>query len=75
MVNCPACAQESARETRDIPYIYKGESTVISNVTGLFCGACGEAILDADESARVSGLMLEFNRRVNASAVHPEFVR
>ncbi|HZL25628.1 MAG TPA: type II toxin-antitoxin system MqsA family antitoxin [Acidobacteriaceae bacterium] len=44
-------------------------------MTGLFCGACGEAILDADESARVSGLMLEFNRRVDASAADPEFIR
>ena len=57
-----------------MPYVYKGESTIIPNVTGAFCGACGEAILDADESARVSGLMLEFNKQVNAAAVDPEFI-
>jgi len=74
MVNCPVCAEEAVQETRDIPYVYKGENTVIPNVTGLFCGACGEAILDAAESARVSGLMLEFNKQVNAAAVDPEFI-
>jgi HTH-type transcriptional regulator/antitoxin MqsA len=65
---------EAVQETRDMPYVYKGESTVIPHVTGLFCGACGEAILDAVESARVSGLMLEFNKQVNASAIDPEFI-
>jgi HTH-type transcriptional regulator / antitoxin MqsA len=74
MVNCPLCAAEAVQETRDIPYVYKGESTVIPNVTGVFCGACDEAILDAAESSRVSGLMGEFNKQVNASAVDPEFI-
>jgi HTH-type transcriptional regulator/antitoxin MqsA len=60
--------------TRDIPYTYKGESTVLPAVTGDFCPACGEAILDAVESARTSALMLEFNKQVNASIVDPEFI-
>jgi HTH-type transcriptional regulator/antitoxin MqsA len=30
--------------------------------------------LDAAESARISALMLEFNRQVNASIVDPEFI-
>jgi len=74
MVNCPLCAAEAVQETRDIPYVYKGDSTVIQNVTGLFCGACGETILDAAESSRVSGLMGEFNKQVNAAAVDPGFI-
>jgi len=52
--------------TRDIPYTYKGESTTIPAVTGDFCPACGEVFLEADESARASALMLDFNREVNA---------
>ncbi len=60
-------------DTRDIPYTCKGESTFIPAVTGDFCSACGESILDAAESARASSMMLDFNKQVNASIVDPEF--
>jgi len=62
------------RDTREMAYTYKGESTVIPGVTGDFCAACGEAILDATESARTSATMLEFNKQVNASIVDPAFI-
>jgi HTH-type transcriptional regulator/antitoxin MqsA len=69
------CAQsELVKDTRDIPYTYKGEVTAIPAVAGDFCPACGEAVLNADESARVSMLMLDFNKQVNASIVDPEFI-
>jgi HTH-type transcriptional regulator/antitoxin MqsA len=61
-------------DTRDMPYAYKGEATVIPALTGDFCPACGEAILDAAESTRSSALMLEFNRQVNATIVDPAFI-
>jgi HTH-type transcriptional regulator/antitoxin MqsA len=74
-MKCPLCAEaDLVRNVRDIPYTYKGESTVIPNVTGDFCPACGEAILDATESARTSAAMLDFNRQVNAAIVDPEFI-
>lgn len=74
-MKCPICAEaELVHDTRDIPYTYKGESTVIPGVTGDFCPACGEVILDATESARSSAMMLEFNRQVNAAIVDPEFI-
>lgn len=74
-MKCPICAQaELLHDTRDIPYTYKGESTALPAVTGDFCPACGEAILDAVESARTSALMLEFNKQVNASIVDPAFI-
>ena len=62
------------RDTRDIPYIYKGESTIVSLVTGDFCPACGEAVLEKSESERISSLMLDFNKQVNASIVDPAFI-
>ncbi len=62
------------RDTRDKPYVYKGESTVIPSITGDFCTACGEAVLDMKESARVSSFMLSFNKQVNASIVDPAFI-
>jgi HTH-type transcriptional regulator/antitoxin MqsA len=69
------CAEaELGQETRDIAYTYKGESTIIPEVTGDFCPACGESILDAAESTRTSAMMLDFNKQVNASIVDPEFI-
>jgi HTH-type transcriptional regulator/antitoxin MqsA len=44
-----------------MPHAYKGDVTTIPAVTGDFCPACGEAILDMTEGARVSALMMEFN--------------
>lgn len=74
-MKCPACgAAKLVRDTRDLSHTYKGESTTIPNVTGQFCPACDEAVLDADESARVSAAMLDFNKQVNASIVDPAFI-
>ena len=74
-MKCPMCAQaDLVRDTRDVPYAYKSETTTIPAVTGDFCPACGESVLDASESARVNALMLEFNKQVNAAIVDPEFI-
>jgi HTH-type transcriptional regulator/antitoxin MqsA len=63
-MKCPICAKaELVRDIRDIPYTYKGEVTVIPDVTGDFCSACGESIHDAAEADRVSAFMLEFNKK------------
>ncbi len=74
-MKCPHCgAAQLIRETRDLPYVYKGESTVLSQVAGEFCPACDESILDAAESRRTMNLMLAFNKQVNGSIVDPEFI-
>ncbi|MDH4870301.1 type II toxin-antitoxin system MqsA family antitoxin [Pseudomonas sp. BN515] len=74
-MKCPSCAaSELVHDTRDMPYTYKNESTNIPTVTGDFCPACGETVLDAAESARVSAAMLEFNKQVNASIVDSSFI-
>lgn len=74
-MKCPTCgAAKLVRSTRAIPYIYKGEQTRIPSVTGDFCPKCGESVIDAIESARVSNLMLEFNKQVNAATVDPDFI-
>ena len=74
-MKCPHCAvARLVRDTRDMPYTYKGELTTLPSVVGGFCPACGEAVLSAQESARVSALMLAFNKQVNASRVDPGFI-
>ena len=74
-MKCPHCAAARlVSDTRDMPYTYKGESTTLPAVAGEFCPACGESVLSAQESARVSVLMLVFNKQVNASIVDPGFI-
>ncbi len=74
-MKCPNCgAAELVHDTRDMPYTYKGEETIIPAVTGDYCPACGEAVLDMGESARTSMLMLKFNKQVNAAIVDPAFI-
>lgn len=71
-MKCPVCgAAEMVHDTRDLPYTYKGETTIIKAVTGEFCPACGESITDFAESSRVSADMLAFNREVNATRIEP----
>lgn len=74
-MKCPVCgAAELIHDTRDLPYTYKGETTLIAAVTGDFCPSCSEAILDLGESTRTSELMLQFNKQVNAAYVDPGYI-
>ncbi len=74
-MKCLACGvAELITDCRELPYTYKGESTVIDNVTGEFCPACDEVVLNAIESQRVSAAMLSFNKQVNAARVNPDFI-
>ena len=74
-MKCPNCgAAELTPDSRDMPYTYKGEETTIPAVTGDYCPACDEAVLDLVESARTSTLMIEFNKQVNATIVDPAFI-
>jgi HTH-type transcriptional regulator/antitoxin MqsA len=75
IMKCPVCsAAELIHDTRDLPYTYKGETTVIAAVTGDFCPACAESILDAAESNRVMREMQAFSKQVNAAIVDPGFI-
>lgn len=74
-MKCPSCgAAQLVHDTRDMPYTYKGETTLIPSATGDFCPACDEAIFDMVESRRVSGLMREFSKQINAAVVDPSFI-
>jgi HTH-type transcriptional regulator/antitoxin MqsA len=74
-MQCSICAEaELVHDTRDLPYIYKGESTILPDVTGDFCPACGEVVLEMNEAERTSALMREFSKQVNASIVAPGFI-
>ncbi len=74
-MRCPSCAAaEMVYDTRDISYVYKGETTLIPDISGDFCPACNEILLNADESRRSMMMMQEFNKQVNAAMIDPEFI-
>ena len=74
-MKCPSCGVAGlAHATRNLDYIYKGESTVIANVTADFCAACGEVILDRVQGDRYSDLIGQFQRQVNAAFVDPQYI-
>jgi HTH-type transcriptional regulator/antitoxin MqsA len=57
-----------------MPYIYKGETTTIPAVTGDFCTACGEVVLNREHGDRYSELLGQFQRQVNAAYVDPDYI-
>ena len=74
-MKCPCCgAAELIHDTRDIPALYKGESTTIPLVTGDFCPACFEVVLNRKHGDRYSALLGAFHRQVNARYVDPSFI-
>ena len=74
-MKCPGCgAAELTQDTRDIPYTYKGETTNIPEVTGEFCLACGEVVLDRAQGDRYSEMVGMFQRQINAAYVDPAYI-
>ena len=74
-MKCPSCAgAKLVRDTRDIPYTYKGETTTIPAVRGDFCPGLRGKRPRRGGIVRVSAAMLEFNKQVNASIVDPGFI-
>ena len=74
-MKCPCCgAAQLIHDTRDVPYTYKGETTTIAAVTGDFCPACGETVLDREHGDRYSEAVGLFQRQVNAAYVDPGYI-
>jgi HTH-type transcriptional regulator/antitoxin MqsA len=74
-MKCPVCgAAELIQDTRDIVEVYKGESTTIPGVTGKFCPACDEFILNREHGDRYSDLIGQFHRQVNSAYVDPAYI-
>lgn len=74
-MKCLCCGvAELIHDTRDMPYTYKGENTIIPAVTGDFCPACGEVILNREYGDRYSEMVGFFQRQVNAAFVDPDYI-
>jgi HTH-type transcriptional regulator/antitoxin MqsA len=74
-MKCPCCgAAELIHDTRDMPYVYKGETTTIQAVTGDFCPACAEVVLNREHGDRYSEAVGLFQRQLNAAYVDPSYI-
>ena len=74
-MKCPSCgAAKLIHDTRDVPYVYKGESTSIPDMTGEFCPACGEVVLNREHGDRYSELLAVHQKQVNATYVDPSYI-
>ena len=74
-MKCPACgAAELVNDTKDIPYTYKGETTLIPEVTADYCPACAEMFLEFSEAERYGLGVRAFNKQINAAIVDPSFI-
>jgi HTH-type transcriptional regulator/antitoxin MqsA len=74
-MKCPCCgAAELIHDTRDMHYTYKGENTTIPAVTGDFCPACGEVVLNRQYGDHYSEMVGLFQRQVNAAYVDPDYI-
>lgn len=66
-MKCPVCgAAELVHDTRDLPYTYKGNQTVIPAVTADYCPVCNESITDNAESERVMEIMRIFANKFDS---------
>lgn len=75
-MQCPSCDnQKMVLETRDVPYSYRGQSTMIKNVTAEYCPSCDEMVLEHEEAQRLSDAMSAFNKQVIAATVDPGYIR
>ncbi|WP_395406364.1 type II toxin-antitoxin system MqsA family antitoxin [Pseudoduganella sp. UC29_106] len=75
MKNCPACGAASpVHDTRDVPYSYKGRETVIAGVSGDYCDACGEIVLDREAADPCMAKIGEYQRLVNSGLVDPAYI-
>lgn len=74
-MHCPECGSKNTiKDYRDIPFTYKGQSTVVKAVEADWCLDCGEGVIFKEESLRIDSILTEFNKQVNASIIDPEYV-
>lgn len=66
-MKCPVCdSADLLREKRDMPYAYREQATVITEVDADWCNACGEALIGPEQSDRVMAAMKRFRQQVDA---------
>ncbi|WP_395503577.1 type II toxin-antitoxin system MqsA family antitoxin [Ectopseudomonas mendocina] len=66
-MKCPVCGSaDLVREKRDMPFTYREQTTVITEVDADWCNACGEALTGPKQSEKVMAAMKRFRQQVDA---------
>jgi HTH-type transcriptional regulator/antitoxin MqsA len=75
-MRCAECDsnKELVEETRDLPYTYKGRKTVLKDISGGWCPACGEVYFRPGQGDKYLAAIRAFKKEVNAAMVDAEFV-
>ncbi|MEI7307023.1 type II TA system antitoxin MqsA family protein [Pectobacterium atrosepticum] len=74
-MKCPECGgAELVHDTKDVPYSWRGKKTMLRSVTGLYCPACGEAVLNKEEEEAYREKMAAFRNSVINDTVEPAFI-
>lgn len=75
-MRCAECEnnEELVEETRDLSYTYKGKKTVLKDISGGFCPACGEVYFRQGQGDKYMAAIRAFKKEVNAALFDAEFV-
>ena len=74
-MKCPCCGGNDLKhDTRDVPYTYKSQKTVIAAVTADYCPDCDEIILNRLHGDAYSAAIGAFHKEVNAQYLDPKFI-
>ena len=74
-MKCHVCGgAELIADTRDVSYMYKGETTVIEDLTGDFCPSCSEIIMDRLNADLYGTAINSFKKQVNSASINPVFI-
>lgn len=74
-MKCVTCGKGMmVRESRDISYTYKTQTTTIPAVNGDYCSSCDESLHSGEEAEYLSSQMMAFAKEVNAANVDPDFI-
>jgi len=60
-MKCPVCGSaELETGSKDVPYTFRGQTTLLRNVRGQHCPACGETVMTRQESEAYTGKIKTF---------------
>ncbi|MBP2168733.1 HTH-type transcriptional regulator/antitoxin MqsA [Erwinia toletana] len=73
-MKCPVCGgAELESGIRDVPYVFRGHKIQIE-AKGDYCPACGEVLMDPEESAVFMAKVKKFKAEIISQTIEPGFI-
>lgn len=75
-MKCQSCGAgvELVRDTRDVPYTYKGKTVIIANVPADYCPSCGDSIMDPEQAQDYSDRLLAIRTEFNNGRYSAQYI-